>query len=244
MNISPWTESFELPSPDGKLVASIEDAWEIGMGGPMVSTLSLSNGLTIKGCNPSIVWSSDSQYLVVPQWESNSQQKLLLVEPAAHRTTVMPGTYGVLLLESFENSVINCIDLSYRIPKKLKLDITKYIPMEHARFVQLRNERKLKTRFDYSREKQVNSEKMLPKRYHAVQIFCALIWILSVLSVFAVMYFHTWWAGLLLLVLSSLPISIFTRIYTAWFIIDYSVENPEFYQFVVSEGVICAWQKP
>jgi hypothetical protein len=124
MNISPWQQSVELTSPDGELLASIMDAVEIAMGGPTRGLLRFSNGFTIEGCNPSIVWSSDSKYLAVPQWAEDRTQKLLVVEPAARRTRVMPGSYRVLRLESFAGGVIRGVDSPIYMPVRLEVAVT------------------------------------------------------------------------------------------------------------------------
>ena len=125
MSISPWEWSVEVSSPDGKLTAIIKDAGEIAMGAPTSGTLRLSNGFTVEGCKPSIVWSSDSQYLAVPQWTKNKAQRLLIVEPATKKITVMPGSYRVLQLESFENGFISGIDSPVHMPTQLRVHVTK-----------------------------------------------------------------------------------------------------------------------
>jgi len=124
MNISPWQSSVELTSPDGELLASIMDAVEIAMGGPTRGLLRFSNGFAVDGCNPSIVWSSDSKYLAVAQWVENRMQKLLVVEPAGRRTRVMPGSYRVLRLESFEGGVIRGVDSPIHMPVRLEVAVT------------------------------------------------------------------------------------------------------------------------
>ena len=124
MNISPWQQSIELTSPDGGLLASIMDAVEIAMGGPTRGLLRFSNGFTVEGCNPSIVWSSDSKYLAVPQWTENRTQNLLVVEPVARWTHVMPGSYRVLRLESFAGGVIRGVDSPIYMPARLKIAVT------------------------------------------------------------------------------------------------------------------------
>lgn len=124
MNISPWLRSVELTSPDGEFLASIKDAVEIAMGGPTSGLLRFSNGFTVGGCNPSIVWSSDSKYLAVPQWAVDRTQQLLVAEPAARRTRMMPGSYRVLRLESFAGGVIRGVDSPIYMPARLEVSFT------------------------------------------------------------------------------------------------------------------------
>jgi hypothetical protein len=116
--------------------------------------------------------------------------------------------------------------------------------MEHSEFVQSWNQGKLKIDVGRSKALQIAGSKMLPKRYQAAHIFWSWVWILSIPAAFAVMYFYTWWAGLLLLVLLTPALSSSTKKSAMQFMIDHSVENPEFYQFAVSEGVIRVRQKP
>jgi hypothetical protein len=116
--------------------------------------------------------------------------------------------------------------------------------MEHAEFVQSWNQGKLEIDVDRSKALQIAGSKMLPKRYQAAHIFWSWVWILSIPAALAVMYFYTWWAGLLLLVLLTPALSSSTKKSAMQFMIDHSVENPEFYRFAVSEGVIRVRQKP
>ena len=116
--------------------------------------------------------------------------------------------------------------------------------MEHSEFVQSWNQGKLEIDIDRSKALQIAGSKMLPKRYQAAHIFWSWVCILSIPAAFAVMYFYTWWAGLLLLVFLTPALSSSTKKSAMQFMIDHSVENPEFYQFAVSEGVIRVRQKP
>jgi hypothetical protein len=58
------------------------------------------------------------------------------------------------------------------------------------------------------------------------------------------MYFYKWWAGLLLLVFLTPALSSSTKKSAMQFIIDHSVENPDFYQYAITEGVIRVRPKP
>lgn len=116
--------------------------------------------------------------------------------------------------------------------------------MEHSDFVQAWNVGKLEVDVDRSKALQVASSKMLPKRYQAAHIFWSWVWILSIPAALAVMFLYKWWAGLLILVLVTPTLSISTKKSATQFMIDHSLENPEFYRFAVSEGVIRVRQKP
>ncbi|MGE3153690.1 MAG: hypothetical protein AB7G48_13260 [Nitrospiraceae bacterium] len=83
--------------------------------------------------------------------------------------------------------------------------------MEHSEFVRSWNEGKLEVDVDRSKALQIANSKMLPKRYQAAHMFWSWVWILSIPAAFAVMYFYTWWAGLLLLVFLTPALSSSTK---------------------------------
>ena len=116
--------------------------------------------------------------------------------------------------------------------------------MEHSEFVRSWNEGKLEVDVDRSKALQIANSKMLPKRYQAALIFWSWVWILLIPAAFVVMYFYTWWAGLLLLVFLTPALSSSIRKSAMQFMIDHSIENPEFYQFAVTKGVIRVRPKP
>ena len=116
--------------------------------------------------------------------------------------------------------------------------------MDHSEFIQSWNQGKLEIDVDRSKALKVANSKMLPKRYQAAHMFWSWVWILSIPAAFAVMYFYTWWAGLLLLVFLTPALSKSTKKSAMQFMIDHSVENPKFYDFAVSEGVIRIRAKP
>lgn len=116
--------------------------------------------------------------------------------------------------------------------------------MDHSEFVRLWNEGKLEIDVDRSKALQIANSKMLPKRYQVAHLFWSWAWILSIPAAFAVMYFYRWWAGLLLLVFLTPALTSSTKKSAMQYMIDHSIENPEFYQFAASEGVIRVRQKP
>ena len=121
--ISPWADQENLSSPDGKTTAVIDDAGEVGMGAPTSGRLRLSNGLTFESCNPSLVWSSDSKYLAVPQWTPLRNQRLLIISVTDCRHGYAPGEYRVLRLESFDQGVIRGIDSPVYQPRPVQVDL-------------------------------------------------------------------------------------------------------------------------
>jgi hypothetical protein len=116
--------------------------------------------------------------------------------------------------------------------------------MEHAEFVQAWNAGKLEVDVDRSKALQVTGSKMLPKRYQAAHMFWSWVWVLSIPAALAVMYFYAWWAGLLVLVIVTPALSSSTKKTAMQFMIDHAIEDPEFYQFAISQGMIFVRQKP
>ena len=121
--ISPWTDSVYLTSPDGKLTAAIDDAREVGQGAPTLGILKISNGLSYQRCNPSIVWSDDSQYLAVPQWTRERDQRLLVISLRDKSSGYAPGVFSVLELHLFLNGKIKGIDSPIYQPREIEIGL-------------------------------------------------------------------------------------------------------------------------
>jgi hypothetical protein len=116
--------------------------------------------------------------------------------------------------------------------------------MTHSEFVEAWREGKLEVDVDRSRALQVANSRMLPKRYRAAHIFWSWVWMLSIPAAIAVMFLYKWWVGLLILILVTPVISKSAKKSAMQFMIDYSLESPEFYQFALDEGIISVRQKP
>ena len=116
--------------------------------------------------------------------------------------------------------------------------------MEHSEFVQSWNTGKLEIDVDRSMALQVANSEMLPKRYQGAHMFWTWVWILSMPGAFAVMYFYIWWVGLLLLFFLTPALSRSIKNSAMQFMIDHAMENPEFFQFAISKGLIRVKQKP
>lgn len=121
--ISPWTDSVYLTSPDGKLTAVIDDASEVGQGAPTYGILNISNGMSYRSCNPSIVWSDNSRYLAVPQWTRERDQRLLVISLEDQSSGYAPGLFRVLELHSFLNGKIKGIDSPIYQPREIEIDV-------------------------------------------------------------------------------------------------------------------------
>jgi hypothetical protein len=115
--------------------------------------------------------------------------------------------------------------------------------MEHSGFVQAWKAGELEVDVDRSRAIQIANSNLLPRRYQIAHIFWSWAWILSIPVSFAIMFLYKWWAGLLILMLVPPVLSRSTKKSAMQFMIDHSIEDPDFYQFAVSEGIIRIRQK-
>jgi hypothetical protein len=82
-NLPIWRRYYRAISPDGHYIAQIDPAYEVSMGNPTSGTLCITKGPHIERCNPSFLWSDDSQFLAVPQFFGRfgilRRQRLLIV---------------------------------------------------------------------------------------------------------------------------------------------------------------------
>lgn len=122
--ISPWSTSATLPSPDGRVTATIAEAIEIGMGAPTSGTLVLSGGTVRESCNPSMVWSDDSEYLAVPEWTSQRTQRLLVISARQGASRYAPGHYRVLELHDFAHGRVRGVDSPAWNPMAIDVDVS------------------------------------------------------------------------------------------------------------------------
>jgi hypothetical protein len=123
-SVSAWDYSLNLTSPDGQITAVIDVATEVGQGAPTHGILVLSNGLTFEGCNPSAVWSDDSQFLAIPQWTRVHGQRLLVISIKNNFVGYAPGVYSVLELHSFSAGKIKGIDSPAYEPREIEVDLS------------------------------------------------------------------------------------------------------------------------
>jgi len=94
------------------------------MGAPTSGILNISDGMSFPGCNPSIVWSDDSQYLAVPQWTPEREQRLLVISLEQKSPGYAPSLFRVLELHSFSNGKIKGIDSPIHQPREIEIDIS------------------------------------------------------------------------------------------------------------------------
>jgi len=115
--------------------------------------------------------------------------------------------------------------------------------MEHADFVTAWKEGQINVEVDRSKAIRVASSKMLPKRYRTAHTFWSWIWILSIPLGFAVGFMYKWWIGLLMVLFLTPMLSKSTKKSAMQFMIDHSLENPDFFTFAVNEEIISISEK-
>jgi len=120
--ISPWEQGAAKMSPNGEMTAKVDPALEVAMGAPTMGDLKISNGIVVRRCNPSLVWSEDSRYLAVPQWTNQRMQRLIVVDTDEMRWAMWPELYRVLQLESFAGGLIVGTDSPVHMPTPVEVD--------------------------------------------------------------------------------------------------------------------------
>lgn len=110
--------------------------------------------------------------------------------------------------------------------------------MQHAEFVRAWRAGGLSVTVNRSKALQIANSSILPRKYQAAHHFWSWVWMLSIPAAFAVMWFYTWWAGLLILAFVTPAISHATKTSAMQFMIDYAVESPDFYRRALSAGVL------
>jgi len=110
--------------------------------------------------------------------------------------------------------------------------------MEYNQFVSGWKEGIFEVDVSQSKALQVANSNVLPSKYKAAHVFWSWVWMLSIPVAFAIMYFYTWWAGLISLFILTPILSKSTKKSSQQFMIDYALENEEFYKYACSEGII------
>ena len=128
---SPWAESADKTSPDGRYRATIADAIEIRMGAPTSGRLAITDNLhggqaliALDQCNPSFVWSTNSDALAVPRWTRDLQQRLLVIAVPSGHTTEVPDEFRLLELHSFDEGVVHGVDSPLHMPVRVQVRTT------------------------------------------------------------------------------------------------------------------------
>jgi hypothetical protein len=128
--ISPWSDAADRASPDGRYRARVAEALEIRMGAPTRGTLVVTDEreggracARVEGCNPSLVWSSDSRALAVPQWTREQRQRLCVVSLPSGAVRCLSDDFAVLELHAFAGGVVVGVDSPAWLPTRFKVSV-------------------------------------------------------------------------------------------------------------------------
>ena len=131
MSISPWDSFAELASPDGRYVATYDNAMEIAMGAPTRGTLTVRQKgqqkplVVLPDASGSFVWSSDSTALAYPRWTKKRDQNLCILRLPRGQNEVIEGRFDVLQLESFCEGRLIGVDSPIYRTKKIDIQVPK-----------------------------------------------------------------------------------------------------------------------
>jgi len=133
-NLPIFRREHRASSPDGRIVAEIEGAFELGMSNPTCGTLRLSTGLQLDRCNPSFIWSDDSRYLAVPRYFVRlgvfRRQRMVIIDIVDRKALASPETTFYYQPESFSDGLL----VVTKEPTRSATRVTWRIPDELARF--------------------------------------------------------------------------------------------------------------
>ena len=103
-NLPIWRAFYRATSPDGRRVAQIDPASEMGMSNPTSGLLCVTGGPHIERCSPSFIWSDDSHYLAVPQYHRFfGRQRVLILSFEEKRVYASKETAWYFQPESFSH---------------------------------------------------------------------------------------------------------------------------------------------
>ena len=127
-NLPIWRRTHSAESPDKKIMAEINPAYEVSMGNPTYGNLILSNGLNINDCNPSFIWSDNSKYLAVSQYTTNwlggiGKQRLLIVDIHQQLSWQSAKLGYYIQPETFENEKLTITVNPFKNPKTITYKI-------------------------------------------------------------------------------------------------------------------------
>lgn len=115
--------------------------------------------------------------------------------------------------------------------------------LSHQEFVSLWQEGMLNIDVHRSKALMLAGSRILPMRYRFAHIFWSWVWILTIPAALLVMYFYKLWLGLLLLFTITPIISSAVKTSAMEFMIDHSIEDHDFYEYAIHNGILRVWLK-
>jgi hypothetical protein len=108
--------------------------------------------------------------------------------------------------------------------------------MKYEEFIQLRQAGRISAGIDNSTA--IKLIQYLPMRYWAPFTFWSWVWLLSIPAFICVAIFWKWWVGLLLLMFGTPAISAGTKQSAAQFVLDYAMEDADFFEKLVDNNLL------
>src|SRR5688572_19785174 len=108
--------------------------------------------------------------------------------------------------------------------------------MEHRDFVASWKTGLIRVSVNRTMALQIAGSKLLPSRYRVAHHFWSWIWFLSIPAGFMMMYFYSFWIGLLMLLVGTPLLSKATKQSAFQFMIDHALEDARFYALATEMG--------
>ena len=95
------------------------------MSGPTYGKLFGGDLFRIENCSPTFVWSSNSQFLAVPQWRGiwRKRQQLLILDIEEKKVYTSRKKFRLLILNSFSDGILSLTESPLRKPQRLNISL-------------------------------------------------------------------------------------------------------------------------
>ena len=147
-NLPIWRRNYQATSPNGKLDARIDPAYEVSMGNPTSGMLCVSHGLHINRCNPSFIWSDDSRFLAVPKYffwfGIFTRQRIVVIDFSAQRVYASKMTAWYFQPETFVGGTLvgslNPFRSKQKVEFKIPSDLNRSFKVIHVPWPEMSHE--------------------------------------------------------------------------------------------------------
>jgi hypothetical protein len=117
--------------------------------------------------------------------------------------------------------------------------------MEHQEFISNWRAKQVEVEVDRARALEIaNAKTILPARYQQEYLWWTAAWLLTIPAALIAAVFVKWWVGLLVLLFLTPALFKQTNQRVKRYMIDYALENRDFYSYLIDNGVIQVRQKP
>ena len=111
--------------------------------------------------------------------------------------------------------------------------------MQHDEFVDAYRRGAIEVDVDRSKALQIaNAWEKLPHEFRSAHVFWSAAWLLTIPAATLVAFLHTWWAGVLILLIATPTLFNAAKRSAALHVRDYAVESAFFYSYAMENGII------